>query len=267
MKKRHLAYLLAALLMGVSRSLAAGSAATVTAAVNHVTHGSAQSTATSPAKVGTQLQDGEYLKTGPASRAEMELANKTITRMGANTIFNYTASSNTIDLQAGTILFSKPKDGRQMNIKTAAVTAAIVGTTGIEQQTGKTFLFGLVEGTSIITIGGVDYTVHGGQMLLFIAPGPPVIFNFDIAKFLKTSKLITAFPPDLPNEEEIQEALADYLDDVDRGFITPPKAPYFVYTDDGTPTIPILGRDSAGNALDIPPPPKKFWDSARTTGN
>ena len=64
-----------------------------------------------PAKVGTTLQDGEYLKTGAKSRAELDLANQSVTRVGANTIFNYTAGNNEVDLQAGTILFSKPKDG------------------------------------------------------------------------------------------------------------------------------------------------------------
>src|SRR5476651_300398 len=56
-----------------------------------------------------------------------------ISRMGANTIFNYSAANNEIDLQAGTILFSKPKDGKQLNIKMASVTAAVVGSTVLAQ--------------------------------------------------------------------------------------------------------------------------------------
>ena len=262
MKKNQIAHLLAVLFLAGIGHAAAGSAATVTVAVNQVTHGSASSANSAPAKVGTQLSDGEYLKTGAASRAEMELSNQTITRLGANTIFNYSATTNTVDLQAGTILFSKPKDAKQMNIKTAAVTAAIVGTTGfVQKQPGGGFLFGLVEGSSTVTIGGVDYTVHGGEVLLFTPPGTPQIFAFDVPRFLKSSGFFTKFHGHLPNEKYIDEEVADYNDLVDRGFITPPKDPFYIYDPNGNvPTVPVVGTDSAGNALNnfnTPPPMPK----------
>src|SRR5471032_152683 len=150
--------------MGISPLIAADSAATVTEAVNQVTHGSLQMADTSRAKTGTRLQDGEYLKTGVKSRAELELANQSITRLGANTIFNYSVATNEIDLQAGTILFSKPKDASQMNIKTASVTAAVVGTTGFAQEHGKSCIFGLIEGHATLTIGGITYNITAGQI-------------------------------------------------------------------------------------------------------
>ena len=91
MKKISITYLLVALVLsvGVNRSLAADQAATVTEAYNQVNHGSSQSADGSPAKAGTRIHDGEYVKTGVSSRAELQLANQTITRLGANTIFNY----------------------------------------------------------------------------------------------------------------------------------------------------------------------------------
>ncbi len=131
--KTVLVLLVAMAVTGLIPLPAADTSATVTEAVNEVSHGSAQASATSPAKSGTRIQDGEYLKTGVKSRAELSLANQSITRLGANTIFNYSVANNEIDLQSGTILFSKPKDGKEMIIKTAAVTAAIVGTTGFAQ--------------------------------------------------------------------------------------------------------------------------------------
>lgn len=257
MKKSPLTSLpaLATLLLSASPLLAADQAATVTESYNQVNHGPSQSTQAYPAKAGTQIHDGEYVKTGAASRAELKLSNQTITRLGANTIFNYSVATNEIDLQAGTMLFSKPKDGKQLNIKTAAVTAAIVGTTGFGKAPG---MFGLVEGKANIVVNGQTFTLHAGQILL-VGP-PPQIVNFDVPLFLKTSRLFTGFKDTLPNQKYIDQEIADYNDDVDRGFIRPPKPPYFTFNDqNGFPTIPFIGADSKGTALGVqntPPPPQ-----------
>ncbi len=173
MKKTSLICLLAALLLNASPLQAADQAATVTEVHNQVNVGPAQSTQTTPAKTGTQVHDGEYVKTGVASRAELQLANQTVTRLGANTIFNYSVASNEIDLQAGTMLFSKPKDGKQLNIKTAAVTAAIVGTTGFAGHG----LFGIIEGKAHVVVDGQTYTLHAGQILILGHPPPNCEFR------------------------------------------------------------------------------------------
>jgi hypothetical protein len=250
-KKRNFIHL-AVMLLATTPAFAGGKGATVTEAVNQVDHGMTQSSDTQPAKIGTMLGDGEYLKTGVKSRAELELANQSITRLGANTIFNYSAADNQIDLQAGTVLFSKPKDGQQMNIKTAAVTAAIVGTTGFMQRHGKSVLFGLIEGKGVLTIGDTTYVVHGGEILKFAPGQPPQIFAFNVPLFMSTSPLITRFHHHLPNQRFIDEEIADYNDLVERGFIQPPKDPFYLVDFEGTvPTIPIPGTDSAGNALNL----------------
>lgn len=250
MKKSTIICLSATLLLSVSPLFAADQAATVTEVHNQVNYGPAQSTASNPAKTGTKIHDGEYVKTGAASRAELELANKTVTRIGANTIFNYSATSNQIDLQAGTMLFSKPKDGQQLNIKTAAVTAAIVGTTGFGKAPG---IFGIVEGKAKVVVDGKTYVLHAGQLLVAPPGGHPQVVDFDIGLFLKTSTLVTGFKSTLPNEKYIADALADYNDDVDRGFIQKPKPPYFTFNDNnkGVPTIPINAIDSAGTSLGV----------------
>jgi len=260
MKKSPLPCLLTLLAIGVTHALAADSSATVTAAVNQVTHGPAQSTTAYPAKVGTQLSDGEYLKTGASSRAEMELANKTITRLGSNTIFNYSAATNTVDLQAGTFLFSKPKDSKPMTIKTAAVTAAIVGTTGFVHQTsGGGFLIGLVEGHSTAVINGITYNITAGEILQYTPGSPPQIFAFDIPKFYHTSGFFKNYHDPLPNQSYIDQEIADYNDLVGRGFIQPPTDPFYIYDTTGNiPVPPVVGTDSAGTALgnaNTPPPP------------
>jgi mannose-6-phosphate isomerase-like protein (cupin superfamily) len=257
--KSVLGFLLATFVAAIGPLRAADSAATVTEAVNEVNHGSLQTAATTPAKVGTRLEDGEYLKTGVKSRAELELANQSITRLGANTNFNYSVATNEIDLQAGTILFSKPKDGKQMNIKTASVTAAVVGTTGFAQVHGHGFLFGLVEGHASVTIGGIVYNIAAGEIVRFTPGAPPQIFSFNVPLFLKTSPLITRFDKKLPNQPYIDKEVAEYDDLVARGFIGPPMPPFFQTDFLGSVSpVPIIPRDSAGNALqqfNMPPPP------------
>jgi len=246
---------LAILFLGIGGSFAADPAATVTEAVNQVNHGSSSSSETKPAPVGTHLQDGEYLKTGVKSRAELELANQDVTRLGANTIFNYSVANNEVDLQAGTILFSKPKDGKVMTIKTAAVTAAIVGTTGFLQLRGHGFVFGLIEGHAPVTIDGKNYNITAGEILEFTPGSKPQILAFDVPLFLKTSPLVTKFHHPLPNQRYVDQEVIDYNDLVARGFIQPPKVPFFLTDFNGeVPTVPIPAADSAGNAQNPPEP-------------
>ena len=246
--KNSLPGLLATLFLGGIAPLLAADSAKVTAAFNQVTHGSLQAADTYPAKAGTVLQDGEYLKTGVKSRAELELSNQSITRLGANTIFNYSAATNQIDLQAGTVLFSKPKDGEQLNIKTASVTAAVVGTTGFVQVHGHGFVFGLVEGHATLTIGGVDYSVGPGEILNFTPGNPPQIYSFNVPLFLKTSPLINRFGNNLPNQVYIDREVAEYNNLVSRGFIEASTSA-FVPIINYAPPPPIIDHDSAGNAL------------------
>jgi hypothetical protein len=248
--KRTLGHALALLAAGISPLLAANSAATVTEAVNQVSHGSAESAATTPAKAGTVIEDGEYLKTGVKSRAELSLADQSITRLGANTIFNYSVANNEVDLQAGTILFSKPKDGKEMTIKTASVTAAIVGTTGFVSLRNKALLFGLIEGRARVTVGGAVYPIGAGEILQLLPGGKPQVFFYDVPKFLATSPLVTKYHAPLPNQAYVDHEVASYGDSVARGFTAPPTQPYFVSTVEASvPLQPVPARDSAANAL------------------
>jgi hypothetical protein len=258
---RALSNVIAFLALGSLPLAAAETAATVTEAVNQVSHGTSQTAGTAPATKGTQLQTGEFLETGVKSRAELQLADQTITRLGANTVFNYSATDNEVDLQSGTILFSKPKDGKPMTIKTTAVTAAIVGTTGFMQFINKHIVFGLVEGHATLTIGGITYPVGPGEVMRFSPGAGTNIFSFNLAKFVASSPLLNAFQNPLPNKVFIDKQVADYNDLAGRGFVAPVTQTYFDYELSGVsvPTVPAVpGGDNAGSAHSIynmPPPP------------
>jgi mannose-6-phosphate isomerase-like protein (cupin superfamily) len=250
------------------------SAATVTEAVNDVTRGSSAVAGTEVARIGSKLEDGQYLKTGVKSRAELELANLAITRLGADTIFDYSPGANQIDLQSGTVLFSKPKDSAQMTIKTAAVTAAVMGTTGFVQVHGKVFIFGLVEGHARVTVGGVTYSVGPGDILHFSPGAPPQMFAYNVPHFLETSPLIVDFSSKLPNQAYIDQEVAQYDNLVARGFITPPTGeplpgmegtiPVIPPTSSTVPSLDVANQAyTAGSMPGAPPPMRSNVDFAR----
>ena len=254
----------AVFILGMSRTAAWGQAALVTESVNDVDHGKRADATTAHADVGTAINDGEYLRTGVRSRAEMKMPSASITRLGANTIFNYSADSNQVDLLGGTILFCKPKEAKQLSIMTAAVTAGITGTTGFVSVSGegnkKTYIFGIIEGHARATVSstGAHINVGAGQILEFKPGHNPFTFNYDLPRFVKSSPLLHRFKSTLTNQSAIDKAVASYDDDLSRGFIQPPsdKIDYSGY-------IPILSNPAVGSAQNAqgqnhgstPPPP------------
>jgi len=248
-------YLALLFVLGIGSSLAAGQTAKVTEAVNVVEHGFKES-ATTPATVGTPVHDGEYLETGGQSRAALLLPTASITRLGANTIFNYSVESNTVDLQAGTILFCKPKDAEQLNIKTAAVTAAIVGTTGFvhvntDKAHQKTYIIGLIEGHATAWADGHPFPIGAGDILEFKPGSKPFVFAYDVPRFVKSSPLLTKFKGTLPNQSYINAEIASYQEDARRGFILSPS-----HTVDYTGEIPVLSTTAFDSAMNSQGQPK-----------
>jgi len=226
MKKWGFAYLAFAILSVATTSLRADQSATVTEVINDVTHGT-RSGSSSPASRGTSVHDGEYVQTAEKSRAELELPTKSITRLGASTIFNYSVSSNTVDLQEGDILFCKPSNAQKLLIQTAAVTAGITGTTGFVSVQGegkkKTYIIGLIEGHAIAYADEHPFPLGPGDILTFRPGTRPFVFAYDVPRFVNSSSLVKGFHSELPNQGAIDKELAEYADDVSRGFIEPPS--------------------------------------------
>ena len=83
------------------------------------------------AVVNDPVRDGTAVRTGVESRTELMFSDATLARLGANTIFSFREGTRSLELSGGAMLLRVPKDAGGAQINTAAVTAAITGTTVI----------------------------------------------------------------------------------------------------------------------------------------
>src|SRR5437588_11801499 len=141
------------------------------------------------------------VRTGAESRAELTFGDLTIARLGANTIFSFNQGTRTVDLGNGAILLRVPKGSGGAKVQTAAVTAAITGTTVIVEYHPKSYAKYLVlEGTMRIYLKGVlgeSLLLHAGQMMI-LNPNAKRLseaVDFDLERLLQTSLFIQGFRP------------------------------------------------------------------------
>ena len=152
-----------------------------------------------PAVVNDSVRDGTAVRTGIESRSELMFTDATLARLGANTIFSFTEGTRNLELSDGAMLLRVPKNAGGAKINTAAVTAAITGTTiMLEFHKNSYIKFIVLEGTGRIFIPnrvGESVLVHAGQMLITKpnAKNLPSPVDVDIRKLMKTSRLIRGF--------------------------------------------------------------------------
>ena len=184
--------------------------ATVTEVVNDVKIVKASQKPT-PAKVKETITSQDVIRTGRDSRTELRFQDNTLARVGSNSIFSFTADKREIDLKQGSVLFNSDKGKGGGQIKTAAATAAVTGTTIIVVATANGgFKLLILEGKSRIVLpGGVFVDLQAGQMT-FINPGQqtrPEILSFDLEALIKGSRLVEGFTDPLDSMEKVQSAI------------------------------------------------------------
>ncbi len=223
--------------------------ATVTRVENHVslgTHGGAER----PAMIHDVVQAQTYLFTQDESRAELQFPDRTIVRVGQDTVFSFDADSRTLSLEKGALLFYVPPGSGGGNIKTPSLTAAITGTVAKVSRNMIAVLSG-----SIKTPWGV---VHAGEAIENVN-GKVHIFTFDPSQAMAGELIAWGGPlPELPEiggETNSIYGLPDlhWLDilgvaQVDRRFHTPMRAPTPAPAPKPTPAppAPAPGTGSGG---------------------
>lgn len=167
--------------------------AKVTQAVKDVKIYSGSSTGRA-ASVGESIGSSSSVTTGRRSRAELTFQDKTITRLGQNSVFSFRNGTRDIELKQGSILLQVPKNAGGATIRTATVTAAITGTTSMcEYSPGEWVKLATLEGTQKLFVNGSKkpVLVPAGQMIVMHANGRvvPAPISIDIAKLLSSSIL------------------------------------------------------------------------------
>lgn len=168
------------------------------------------------------------LLTGRKSRAAMTFPDKTITRVGANSIFRFSSGSRDMEIEKGSFLLQVPKNAGGAKIRTATITAGITGTTMMfENNPGVSLKIVCLEGTATLTHqNGEVLKLTRGQML--VMPGNaqrftrPVDVNVD--KMVKTSALADSDTfGDLPADATaaIDDTISQQKQDMRDGNISP----------------------------------------------
>ena len=162
-----------------------------------------------PAAVGDTVEGGKILETGKKSRAEIMFNDKSVARLGANSIFSFKSGGRDLRLTAGFLLLNTPQGNGGAKISTPTASAAVLGCTVMlsSMPSGVVKLL-VLEGTATLSFGGQTVTVHAGQFVIF-TPGQGISgpFDFDLAKLIATSNLLNSFNGDLGSENLIDDAV------------------------------------------------------------
>ncbi|MDR3456170.1 MAG: FecR domain-containing protein [Verrucomicrobiae bacterium] len=172
------------------------------------------STAGNPAaaKLNDVLKALERVRTGPESRAELTAPDNTITRVGANTVFSFSDSGRTLNLEQGNLLFHAPKGIGGGTIKSGGASAAVLGTTLIVSATADGgFKVILLEGKGKVTLpNGKTVVLKAGQMVFVLPNGTELskVMTINLERLVAGSLLIGGFNHPLPSQPLIDSAIA-----------------------------------------------------------
>ncbi len=166
-----------------------------------------------PAKNGDQISGSTSLQTGRRSRAEVTFLDKTITRVGANSLFSLSSKRREVELNSGSMLLQVPKGKGATHIRTATVTAAITGTTlMMEYSVGNWVKLIVIEGEVKLAINGQKraVTIGPGQIVVMDPKGRvvPEVMDINLQRLLDTSQLMSKklFGPLPPSTESLISA-------------------------------------------------------------
>ncbi len=154
------------------------SEATVTKVENTVNYGEVRSgrTAKRPAVANDVIRPNNFLLTEVESRAELKYEDGSVVRIGQNTVFSFDASTRTLSLDKGSLIFYIPKTSGGGTIKTPSLTAAITGTVGKVSDNIIAIL------TGEVTLVPSGTKVGAGEFARRNADGSITVAKFDMAK-------------------------------------------------------------------------------------
>ena len=163
-----------------------------------------------PALLNDEVSDGIVIRTGKDSRVELTFLEGMVARLAAATDFSFRNGLRDLNLGEGAVLVQASKKAKGAKIHAAGVAAAITGTTVMFEYHPGVCKFLVLEGTGRLYRPG-----HLGDSVL-IRPGHMVIGNpgaplsdpvdFDIGRFVKTSRFVVDLPPLASNKAMVRES-------------------------------------------------------------
>jgi len=161
-----------------------------------------------PALVNDNVGQGTVVRTGSDSRAELTFTDRMMTRLGANTVFRFGEGARDFDLTSGSVLLYAPRSSGEGRINASVATVVGASFTAMTEYHPKSWLkFIILEGHGSVSLKdrpGETRALNAGQMIM-VRPGAtklPEPEEVDLSELIKTSLLITKFPP-LPNLNRI----------------------------------------------------------------
>ena len=174
-----------------------------------------QTETAAPAKVNDLFKSPDLIRTGADSLAELIASDKTVTRVGANTVFSFEKAGRAINLEQGSVLFHSPKGKGGGTIRTKGASAAVLGTTIVVTATaGGGFKAIVLEGRGQITLPNGNFRVLTAGQVTFVLPGSQRFgpqLNINLGKLVESSRLVQGFENELPSKPVILAAIERQL--------------------------------------------------------
>ena len=245
----------AVLFLGHSVSAAQPGEVRITRVVKDVKLSSPQ-TAPRSAILGSVVGGSTAIRTGARSRTELTLADQTIARLGANTSVRLADEGRTLNLDEGAILFEIPRGSAHLQIGTGTIVAASNGATGLIERHSHFYVkVMLLEGEVRVSVPnhvGESILIGAGQILITkpdvtSLPDPA---HFDIARVMKTCRLVSEFRP-LASKDLIEREQQKQVSLTTKGTYIPSN-------------LVIFGR---GTLVTLVPPQPTVPNERKTTRN
>lgn len=229
-----------------------------------------------PAAINDKVDENTGVKTGEESRSELTFTDLTITRLSANTVFSFNKAGREVQLDSGAILFRVPKNSGGGSIRTHAVTVGITGTTVIFEYSslgrGKLTVLEGDAHLALVDHPGQSKHVRAGQMLDVKAGATKLSapVEVDLSEIMRTSPLITDFPP-LPSQDLIIAAINDQQASSSKETPVPRRKSTAGSSGKSSSGPPVYqgGRDSDDDDVsnNLPPPGRGRWVNPNLYGH
>jgi hypothetical protein len=183
----------------------------------------------SQATIGTVVEGSNAVQTGNRSRSELMFPDESVVRLGSNSVFSFDEGKRDLNLNQGTMLLQAPKFHGKTQITTAAVTAAITGTTimieyvpPVFNKAGKLVKPGVVK--IVVIEGHLEFSlIANPRKKMRLGPGEMAIVHttdtdlpaapliVDLKRMVQTSLLMDGGMGPLPDTKRINDEIADQV--------------------------------------------------------